>query len=481
MAIPIVNSRDLVNTWRILDDKLGTYGGRGLPFKFPYVGSFSQSVAEWFIKVYSNPGDTIAEPFGGRGTTAMQALFSGRNIIINDLSSYSNVLCHSVLYTPYMKDVLSFIDTLETYIREDITKSKYNISTDYAGKGSENDVAKIYCEDTFARIIRLRNLLNDKNVLLGIGDNNLFVNTEWDSTYRHEIVLFTRMIMSQLILYGSRAMSFNGMPTRGADNTNIKSILRFYNSLEESPTDVDIFERMRYYVNKMGLDELDIRDKFSKLERKLISCDARNLALPNKCADMVVTSPPYYANLNYGMANWLRIFMLGGVGDPLVIKTAGKIDQDVLEKKDNSEIYGKTYDKITDSAGGTIDSPNAYSNFTGQYLKELYRILKDDAVAIIVVGDYGNKKKVEAWKLVADRAVIFGFKPVMVIMDELNKKTKSSTQFSAKAGGGKNDYDVAIVLYKGSYVQKNKPEDIDFRWGANFVDKRQRSIDDSWG
>src|SRR3990167_5094213 len=63
MAIPIVNSRDLPNTWRILDDKLGNFRDRGLPFKYPYVGAFSQSISEWFIRVYSNPGDTIFEPF----------------------------------------------------------------------------------------------------------------------------------------------------------------------------------------------------------------------------------------------------------------------------------------------------------------------------------------------------------------------------------------------------------------------------------
>ena len=110
MAIPIVNSRELKNTWRILDDKLGNYRDRGLNFKYPYVGAFSQSVAEWFIRVYSNVGDTVIEPFGGRGTTAMQALWHERNIIINDLSPYSNILCHSVLYTPYMRDVLVFIN-----------------------------------------------------------------------------------------------------------------------------------------------------------------------------------------------------------------------------------------------------------------------------------------------------------------------------------------------------------------------------------
>jgi hypothetical protein len=152
-----------------------------------------------------------------------------------------------------------------------------------------------------------------------------------------------------------------------------------------------------------------------------------------------------------------------------------------LEKNDNSEIYGKVYDRITDHAGGTVDNPMSYSGFTGQYLHELYRVLKDDAVAIVVVGDYGNKKKLDAHRIVTDRAVLFGFKPVMIIMDELNKQTKSSTQFQAKHDGGKNDYDVCVVLFKGNYKQKNNPEDLDFRWGAKYVDGSQLDIESAWG
>lgn len=479
MTIPIINSRDLANTWRILDDKLGNFRDRGLPFKIPYVGAFSQSICEWFIKVYSDKGDTVFDPFTGRGTTAMQSLYNGRNMITNDLSPYSHILSHSIMFVPYMRDVLIFINHLEEYINSDDCR----VSKDYAGKGSEDDAAKLYHENTFDQIIKLRNILNSRDILLGFGDD-LFKDINYGNnlkdayTYRHEVVMFTRMVMSQLMLHSSHDMSFNGIKTRGTDNTYIRGILKYYKSLGESPKRVNIFENMRHYVEKMGLDELGVRDKFVKLERKMISCDARKLDLPDKSVDIVVTSPPYYANLNYGMANWLRIWSIGGIGDPLV---GNHINTDILEKQNNSEIYGKTYDRITDKAGGTVDNPMSYSNFTGWYLKDLYRVLKDDAVAIIIVGDYGNKRKVEAWRLVTDRAEIFGFKPQMVIMDELNKQTKSSTQFQAKHDGGKNDFDVCVVLTKGKYERKNNPEDIDFRWGAQFNDSRQLSIDTAWG
>lgn len=44
MAIKMVNSRELPNTWRTLDNKIGNPKRRGLPFKYLYVGSFSQAL-----------------------------------------------------------------------------------------------------------------------------------------------------------------------------------------------------------------------------------------------------------------------------------------------------------------------------------------------------------------------------------------------------------------------------------------------------
>lgn len=477
MIIPVVNSRDLPNTWRIRNDNLGNFRNRGLPFKFPYLGSFSHGVAKWFIKVYSNPGDTIVDIFGGRGTTAIQSLWHNRNVIMNDLSPYSITLCHSIMYPPYEIDILKFLNVLEREINSD----KCQVSTNYAGKCSENDVAKLYNNKTFAQIIKLRNVLNDRNVLLGYRDD-LFGDIDQDYSnslkdvckYRHEVVMFTRMVMSQLMQHNNLNISFNGINIRGTDNTNVQALIRYHDSINEYPKNINIFRSMKYYVEKIGLDDLSIRDKFYKLNRKLISCDTRKLDLPDKCADMILTSPPYWAVLNYGRATWLRLWSISGIGDPLVGK---HINIENLENQNNSEIYGKVYDKITDKAGGTVNDPVAYSYFTGWYLKELYRVLKDDAVAVIIVGDYG---KLNTWKLVIDRAERFGFKPKLIIMEELNKQTKSSSQLQARYKGGKNDFDVCVVLYKGNYERKNDPEQIDFRWGSSLVDDKQLSIDFAW-
>ncbi len=464
MNIPIVDSKDLANSWKIAGDKMGNYRTRGLPFRYLYIGSFSQALAEYFVRVYSNPGDIILDPFSGRGTVAMQALYHERNVICNDLSTYSNVLCHSILYVPYMKDVLDYIDDLEKYMN----KNYNEISIEYFGKGEDNDIAKLYHPTTFDKILRLRNLLNSKQFLLGKGIG------KFGAEYEHEIIMFIRASITQLILASS--LSFNGLKVRGTDNTSVKGLLRYYDALKERPQDVNIFDNIKLYVAKMNIDSLGLRYKFSKLNRRLITCDAKILGIPDKSVDGVITSPPYFKVLSYGKSNWARLWTLDNIGDPLIKNILPKI-----KESDSSEIYGKLYDKTTDRTLSTRDNAIQYSNFTGFYLKEIYRVLKDDAFAIIIVGDYGSKKKMEAWRLVKDRAEIFGFKTEMVIMDKLNVDTKSSSQFNIQEGGGKNDYDVCIVLYKGNYKMKNNPGDIDFRWNQKFADRGQKTIEELWG
>ncbi len=370
-----------------------------------------------------------------------------------NLSPYSNTLCHSVLWTPCMKDVFNYLEIL----KDDILKENYKIDTNYLGKNTPEDVAKLYHPDTFAQIIKLRNSLSSIDMLFG-EDINSFSND--DFTYNHEIVMFVRMVMSQCMLHSSANMGFNGIKTRGTDNTKTESILSYYRKIGEEPKKVNIFDKMTSYIEKMDLDVFGIRKRFSKLHRNMMSCDARKLNLPNKCIDMVLTSPPYFDVLSYGQSNWVRHWSIKNIGDPLVKNDVIK----TIDSSNSSEIYGKIFDKATDSTRSTVSNCPEYAAFTGLYLRELYRVLKDDAVAIIVVGNYGNKRKIDAWRIVSDRAKLLGFKSQMVIMDELNKNLKSSSQFNSKQGGGKNNYDVAVVLYKGKYVRKNDPENIDFQW-----------------
>lgn len=54
----------------------------------------AQRLHEVMIEVHTNPGDTVIDPFGGAGTTALAAKSLGRRYVIieNDVSHYENIL-----------------------------------------------------------------------------------------------------------------------------------------------------------------------------------------------------------------------------------------------------------------------------------------------------------------------------------------------------------------------------------------------------
>ncbi len=47
---------------------------------------FPESFAERWIKRLTKPGETVLDPFSGRGTTALTALLCGRNAISSDVN-----------------------------------------------------------------------------------------------------------------------------------------------------------------------------------------------------------------------------------------------------------------------------------------------------------------------------------------------------------------------------------------------------------
>jgi len=59
------------------------------------VGAFPPALARDLIARYTQPGDTILDPFSGKGTTVLEALLQDRYAIGNDLAPDAFVLTHA--------------------------------------------------------------------------------------------------------------------------------------------------------------------------------------------------------------------------------------------------------------------------------------------------------------------------------------------------------------------------------------------------
>ena len=58
----------------------------------PYLGKFIPQLVEIFLRKYFKPGQTVLDPFGGSGTTLVQANELGVNSVAYDISAFNVLL-----------------------------------------------------------------------------------------------------------------------------------------------------------------------------------------------------------------------------------------------------------------------------------------------------------------------------------------------------------------------------------------------------
>src|SRR5208283_2248443 len=65
----------------------------------PYFTRRPANVVRCYIERYSEEGDTVLDPFGGTGVTAIEAFLLGRTAIQNDLNPFANFIARNIADT----------------------------------------------------------------------------------------------------------------------------------------------------------------------------------------------------------------------------------------------------------------------------------------------------------------------------------------------------------------------------------------------
>ena len=65
----------------------------------PYFTRRPANVVRKYLKHYSQEGDTVLDPFGGTGVTAIEAFLLGRHSIQNDLNPFANFIARNIADT----------------------------------------------------------------------------------------------------------------------------------------------------------------------------------------------------------------------------------------------------------------------------------------------------------------------------------------------------------------------------------------------
>ena len=169
-------------------------------------------------------------------------------------------------------------------------------------------------------------------------------------------------------------------------------------------------------------------DGVPAVKGKAYMCDARSLPIEDESVDLVVTSPPYFNMQTYAWDNWLRLWFLG-----------------------------YTYEKVRNKLFRT-ESVSKFKAFMRESLKEIFRVLRWDRPAIIVLGRVRLKGRlVNMAEEVAPIAEELGFEVKSIISDSIPKANKHLWYLRDEDGVSK---EVILELVKGEF----QPNDVQIDW-----------------
>jgi DNA modification methylase len=366
-----------------------------------YHGMFPAKVAHHFIQRYSCPGDVVLDPFSGRGTTALQARMERRKAISNDLNPLAYVLSRAKSDPPSWEEIHTFLNGLET----DYKRSKC-VTPDVSP-----DIQMLYHDNTLKQLCYIRERLLSKTI------------TTWSQ--------------EAFMLAGALAGIMHGSWRR--DDTSQYLSISMPNTFSMSPTYVE------KYIRKNGLQKID-QDVFERLRDKLARlylddttgitgeayhADAAKLLASSSVkpgsVDLIVTSPPYLQVVNYGTANWIRLWLLG-------IDEVGRERGAGRKQLDADLDHRHTY--------------TSYREFMLRTVLGAQRVLKRDGVAVLVIGDVADPGKEPvplAKKLWDDIETDTGLRLIEFVEDDLPAHNKVSRIWGETKGQATNR-DCALVL-----------------------------------
>jgi hypothetical protein len=244
-----------------------------------FPGNFIPQIPAALIEVLSKPGDLVLDPFGGSGTTALEAARLGRRAIYSDTVSACVLIARA--------KIAAATEGLAPAVARNIL---HELTWDHAcrsdevgrnGEGSDLELSRWYDPDTLAQLRYIWRLLEAHN-----GAERLTLE-----------LLFSDLLFSCASTNGSRTRS--GKLRRHhwgwvADNVIPKELARH-----------DAIEGFRTRIHALPVPS---RPDHAPM---VLQREAHSLPIESGSIDLIVTSPPYVGVIDYVKANRLLYLWMG--------------------------------------------------------------------------------------------------------------------------------------------------------------------------
>jgi len=341
----------------------------------------SWDIVSAYIKNFSQPGDTVLDPFGGSGVTAIEALVNNRRAINIDINPMAVFLVNALLApVNFYEFSESFQRVIKEYtLKKPKTKSEVKrILIEYPGplklqlpKGSDvGTVPELFSKEQTAQLSLLK----------------AAIKKEKDKNIRNTLLLmFSGLVTKKNLTYHTSTY----VEKEGGGDA---SAMRYYRyRIAPNPVDVDtltyfnlrykrVFAAKKEIEGLCSLHQKSIEDMVK--DAKIIKGSATNLSfLPKESIDYIYTDPPYgkkipYLDLSAMWNAWL--------------------DLEATEEDYSLEaIEGGSHNKSKDD----------YNTLIVKSIQEMYRVLKFDRWLSFVFAH----KDPEFWHLIIETCEKCGF------------------------------------------------------------------------
>lgn len=368
-----------------------------------YLGAFPPSLANYFIKYFTDENDLVFDPFSGRGTTILESRLLNRKSIGSDLNPIALALSKAKSLCLRKEDVIQRINEL---------RSKY----DYAlykpeAEAELDDIHLIFHQGTIAQLCFL------KDELLKSSDG---------------VDIFLIGTILGVMHGGARKDGSSGYLSISMPNTFSMSpeyVRRFVQTKEIKRVYRHVFQ-----ILKEKVERVFEKHNFPNQESFIVECDAKEISKSKELKkyerkiDLLFTSPPYLGIVNYAKQNWIRSWFLNS--DPN--KVSEKLDDDL--------------------------NINEWIQFSKKTLIEFKKMLKPNGVAVLVIGDV-SKSKNSTIPLARDFALMVKenklFNNIWIFSDYIQAGDKT-TKIWGETKGKATNTDRIVILSDTNPFEKNQ-------------------------
>jgi DNA modification methylase len=391
-----------------------------------FAAKFPPQLPRVFIRGLTSPGDVVLDPMMGSGTTVVEALLEGRHGIGLDIDPL-------VLRLSRVKTTPSDIDSLRHASHKVLSRANALLSN---GRTIEHNLAKRFDDRTKA-FIDYWFLPTTQRELMALA---LAINEVTDAIAHR----FLELTFSSIIVTKSGGVS------RARDLAHSRP------HLDETKIPKNALEQfsLRLRKNLTSIAQL----KANGTVAALLAGDARTMPFADGVIDLIITSPPYANAIDYMRAHKFSLVWMGeSVTDLSELRS-----KHIGSERVNRTQYVALPDRPETIIQQLMERDSNKATILRKYfvemravLVEMYRVLRHNSAAIVVVGTSIMRGiDVQTHYCLADIAADMGFDVVGVVQRILDRnKRMMPARF-----GKKNDSMIEQRMHEEYVIGLLKPE-----------------------